>query len=195
MTTTTLERRQLTLDEAPRPQPAPAKEQLPPAQDLKPLIAAEHIRAELQRLDDGWPGCGCADCQELYKTIDLKKYGSRVARYGDQIVIAAGRQSKDTDHWLDDGTFFCGGKRWGVSASGATVSYKDAPETPPNSGETQQEGQNAVTKLSGGVIVLPTTDLAMKNKAVMLHPGGRPLKEGPVTRMTAWRRSHKRVKK
>lgn len=49
-------------------------------------IRKEHFRAELQRLNEGWPGCGCADCQELYKTLDHSKYGTRVT-YLDGIVI------------------------------------------------------------------------------------------------------------
>lgn len=51
-----------------------------------PAIRKEHFRAELQRLNEGWPGCGCADCQELYKTLDHSKYGTRVV-YMDDIVI------------------------------------------------------------------------------------------------------------
>ena len=57
-------------------------------QDIKELIKEEHHRAELQRLNDGWGGCGCQECQQFYKEIDLSIYGSRVHYYfGDMISI------------------------------------------------------------------------------------------------------------
>lgn len=42
------------------------------------LIEKEHRRAESERLDMGQEGCGCSDCQVLYSTLDLIKYGGRV---------------------------------------------------------------------------------------------------------------------
>lgn len=66
----------------------PAPEPEAESCDLSALIKKEHQRAELQRLDEGWPGCGCLACQELYKTLDLSKYGSRVKRHGAVIAIS-----------------------------------------------------------------------------------------------------------
>ncbi len=66
--------------------------------DLKAQIKAEHNRAELQRLDAGMAGCGCSDCQALYKTLDLNKYANRVSDSGDTILIAEkSRQSSRVD--------------------------------------------------------------------------------------------------
>lgn len=63
-----------------------------PAQSgLKALIEDEHHRAEQERLLAGYEGCGCASCQEFYKTINLSVYGDRVKRYADIIVILAGK--------------------------------------------------------------------------------------------------------
>ena len=50
-------------------------------------IEKEHQRAELQRLDEGWPGCGCSLCQKLYKEINLEKYGSRVIILNESYII------------------------------------------------------------------------------------------------------------
>jgi hypothetical protein len=70
-------------------------------------IKLTHQQAELQRLDDGMDGCGCPECQELYKTIDLEKYGARVHRFHDVVLIAAG-----------------------AKVSHAKSNDKDTPETP-----------------------------------------------------------------
>jgi len=55
--------------------------------DLDSEVTNEHNRAELQRLDGGWSGCGCTDCQKFYKTIDLAVYGNRVEYSSDVITI------------------------------------------------------------------------------------------------------------
>jgi len=62
--------------------------EIPKEPELKELIQIEHRRAELQRLYEGVAGCGCDDCQQLYQTIDLREYGSRVAYFGDFVLIA-----------------------------------------------------------------------------------------------------------
>ena len=72
-----------------------ATKELPPAQDLKALIKQEHQRAEVERLRAGFDGCGCAICQELYKTLDLSAYGDRVNKSGDLINIVAGKDGAD----------------------------------------------------------------------------------------------------
>jgi len=54
-----------------------------------------HNQAELLRLYMGMDGCGCAECQEYYKTLDLSKYGSRVKRFGDFVIISAGTTGAD----------------------------------------------------------------------------------------------------
>jgi hypothetical protein len=44
----------------------------------------------------GYDGCGCAAvCQPFYQTLDLEKYGARVRRYGDLVVIGAGIAGAD----------------------------------------------------------------------------------------------------
>jgi hypothetical protein len=58
--------------------------------DINELIKQDHQQAERLRLDMGMDGCGCADCQELYRTIDLEKYGARVQRFQDIITIIPG---------------------------------------------------------------------------------------------------------
>ncbi len=66
--------------------------------NLTEQIKAEHTRAELQRLDADMAGCGCSDCQALYKTLDLNKYANRVSDSGDTILIAEkSRQSSRVD--------------------------------------------------------------------------------------------------
>lgn len=72
--------------------------------ELKAQIREEHRRAELQRLEEGQDGCGCPECQELYKTLDLTQYGSRVIRSGGVVIIKGLRESPD--YWADDGATF-----------------------------------------------------------------------------------------
>lgn len=60
--------------------------------DFPKWIKEEHQKAELLRLEQGWTGCGCSDCQEFYKTIDLKKYGDRVKEIADIILISGNRK-------------------------------------------------------------------------------------------------------
>ena len=53
-------------------------------------IKVDHSIAELERLDAGMDGCGCQDCQDFYKTINLNVYGDRVRYFHDTIIITAG---------------------------------------------------------------------------------------------------------
>lgn len=52
-------------------------------------ILKEHRRAELQRIKDGWAGCGCSICQDLYKTIDIDSLGDRAVRTNVGYIIKA----------------------------------------------------------------------------------------------------------
>lgn len=97
-------------EQPPEPEPAPSLE-MPNEYDLKVLTRQEHRRAELQRLRMGMDGCGCAECQVFYTTIDLAAFGSRVIRYGDCISIAAGNTGADLmdtswDYWSPGGEIF-----------------------------------------------------------------------------------------
>ena len=65
--------------------------------DIATLIKEEHQHAELARLNAGMEGCGCADCREFYKTIDLTRYGSRVKTFGDYITISGVKAQKERD--------------------------------------------------------------------------------------------------
>ncbi len=77
--------------------------------DLKALIREEHRRAELLRLRLGIDSCGCTECEALYQTLDVSKYGGQ-----------AGKQAKD--FWSDDGqVFFTDGRGYGVAPNGSTV--------------------------------------------------------------------------
>lgn len=90
---------------------------------LKKLIILEHRRAELRRLDSGQAGCGCQDCQSLYREIDLGKYGSRLKHHGELIYIdASPGGAEPADYWTDnDATFVHCGNGWCVTPGGETV--------------------------------------------------------------------------
>ncbi len=112
---------QLSLEEIKQPEVLPETEQPKPSGDLKALIRQEHRQAELQRLDEGYAGCGCAECQELYKTLDLTRYGNRVAYCGELVIIAE-KKRQDTDRWSDCGQVqFIDGRGYGITAKGQTV--------------------------------------------------------------------------
>jgi hypothetical protein len=84
-------------------------------------IREEHYRAELQRLSEGWAGCGCSFCQELYKSIDLSKYGNRVKQHGDAVfILETPWLQPQKDRWTGD-IRTIGGLRFIVSRSGKTV--------------------------------------------------------------------------
>jgi hypothetical protein len=78
-------------------------------------IKKEHLRAEVERLDEGWSGCGCADCQELYREIDLKKYGSRVREIDGEITISDAPWMQPKDYWIGDDVLVHYGKKYVVN--------------------------------------------------------------------------------
>lgn len=138
--------------------------------DLRAWINEEHHLAELERLRAGYDGCGCIDCQELYKTLDLSRYGSRVASYGDFILIAAGKTCADL---------------W----------EKYHLEKPYQNGiETIPEEQKGVAKIVDKGI-LPLIDTQAEGNGFMQHSKkrGRPTKSGLVHRTTKWRREKQGV--
>ncbi|MDO8491345.1 MAG: hypothetical protein Q7T04_04955 [Dehalococcoidia bacterium] len=94
------------------------------------------------------------------------------------------------DRWSDNDSIFVHfGKRYGVNKHGNTILVKE-DSTKPLEGDVSSErvGQKDVTKLGGGDILPPTPKTFLKQNEVMLHPGGRPVKTGKVSRMTEWRR-------
>jgi len=116
--------------------------------DLKAQIQQAHFEAELERLRAGYDGCGCADCQELYKTLDLSVYGDRVKDYAGTILVVAGKTGADLwekynqpDHWKG-GVFFTGGKGYGLTDDLRTIELgpeaeviKDIPKEDENDGK------------------------------------------------------------
>lgn len=143
-------------------------ETLPPEQDLKAEIKKEHLQAELLRLRAGYDGCGCADCQGLYQVIDLKKYGARVKRYFDTIIIMSGQTGADL--W----------EQYHPPEPGGDDVLSDYLGG--------QAAQQAVSKLPANGLLPPGDNSGVNPPAVMKHPGGRPRKSGEVSRVTAWRR-------
>lgn len=89
----------------------------------------EHRRAEIERLDNGWAGCGCDICQALYKELDLTKYGPRVKRYGDIIAIAE-RPGGGGNFTIEDGHVigYIDGSAYGISQTGKSF-YMGRKET------------------------------------------------------------------
>ncbi len=66
-----------------------------PATDLKAEIKEEHHAAELLRLHSGLAGCGCTTCQELYRHLDLTRYGKRVYEFEGVFIVEAGLAGTD----------------------------------------------------------------------------------------------------
>lgn len=97
--------------------------------DYRQLIRQSHYEAELERLRAGYEGCSCAMCQEFYHELDLAKYGERVKRLGDTVVILAGKDGADKwtqyhqeDSWSRGGqVFYTGGMAYGVADDGRNV--------------------------------------------------------------------------
>lgn len=87
---------------------------------LRELILSEHRRAELQRLDSGLPGCGCSDCQQLYREINLAKYGSRVTESGGNVLIKESKEAVIRQSWGAVFQYF-DGWAWGIAADGRTI--------------------------------------------------------------------------
>jgi len=93
--------------------------------NIKEWIAEEHQRAELERLDTGWEGCGCRDCQEFYKTLDLSRYGNRVVRTGDMTMVLEDKAkllAKFGMKWVGaDQIFIVGEHGYGVKPDGGNL--------------------------------------------------------------------------
>jgi hypothetical protein len=105
--------------------------------DSKQIERQLHYEAELERLRGGLEGCGCSLCQGIYSTIDLTKFGSRVKKYGNIIIITDGKEGADLwgkhnmpDYWEPEGFYVTGGKKYGVTPTGATVCLGDAVAPP-----------------------------------------------------------------
>lgn len=166
--------------------------------ELKAQIREEHRRAELQRLEDGWSGCGCSDCQELYREIDLTKYGSRVVET-DGIILVKEKTNMDTDRWSPDGQVFIHyGKRWAVTKKGTRIMLSDAIEKPKDATENNVTSQSTTetSEVPQTAIMLqavkPPQKLVEGDNNVIKHRG-RPVKTGEVSRMTLWRRQRQAV--
>lgn len=54
-------------------------------------MSSEHRRAEIERLEAGYDGCGCTECQVLYGEIDMSQYAERVIKAAGIITVIAGR--------------------------------------------------------------------------------------------------------
>lgn len=128
---------------------------------MKELILIEHRRAELQRLDLGMDGCGCSDCQELYKTLDLTRYGSRVIRIDGIVTIKEkSRKKPDSENALTDN-------------------------------QPLPDEKQGVTKIKDDKRLLPDTQqgdngIMLRRRGRPQKPDGE-----PVSRMTLYRRSKK----
>ena len=141
---------------------------LPPGIDFKLEADNEHRRAELQRLTEGQESCGCDICQTVYKQLDLKKFGSRVIRVGEVVLIKV-KNKKVAEKILE------------------------AAPIPLTDYETHQNKKIRVAKV---VTVHPHTDkIKPDTKKVFMQHGitttkkkGRPEKRGKVHRVTHWRR-------
>lgn len=171
-------------------------ETLPPAQDLKVNIKQTHREAEIMRLRAGYDGCGCSECQELYREIDLTKYGKRVIRAGDIVVIVAGRVGADLwdqyhqqERWAGNG-FIMGSTLWTVTPAGGICGGPVA-ETPQDTPPGPQDAPEVVTKLPAkGITPAENPQTQNGDSFDTKHPGGRPRKKDgeEVSRMTQWRR-------
>lgn len=104
-------------------------EETDPVEALHLAMRQEHIRAELLRLRAGYDGCGCADCQQFYTTLDLAKYGDRVKHSAGIISIEAGKAGADLwdeyhkpEHWDATGqVFFTGGRGYALDGELKTM--------------------------------------------------------------------------
>jgi len=137
-----------------------------PAPSWPELIRHEHRQAELERLRAGYDGCGCSECQEIYKTIDPEKYGKRVICSAGVINITAGR-------------------------AGADLWEKYHLPDPPTTVVSPSVSPEGVTKIPTRLII-PPTDIQAQNNVTTKRLRGRPKKPDgePVCRMTRWRRGN-----
>lgn len=166
-------------------------------------ILSDHHRAELQRLEQGQAGCGCSDCQALYKTLDLSKFGSRVFQLDGHISIGEGKNKIPSDCWTDDGAIFVHyGKRWGLTKEGQRI-CRGPVEVPKTTEDTDQNATDSPLQSLGGVAKIPPSEISPPNDTLNTNGGimqqekrarGRPPKppEELVHRTTGWRRRRKK---
>lgn len=147
--------------------------------DLKAEIRKEHYRAELQRLNKGMEGCGCSFCQELYKTLDLSKYGSRVKHFGDFVIVAAKQMMKIKE-----------------KEKNIPPSQNQVAATPTIIHETHQNENLAVSKIKPEEVIggVSKRILHKAKKTGILKHRGRPRKNGQLSRMTEYRRAKEKEK-
>jgi len=101
--------------------------------DYRSMADEEHRRTELLRLDTGMAGCGCAACQEFYRTIDLSVYGSRVKRQHGVLWITGRVSVLD-----DDGT------------EGTTQEAHETPQDMQSKGDTTRQVSPVGVKATEG---------------------------------------------
>lgn len=133
--------------------------------ELRDAIKQEHRRAEVKRLDEGWAGCGCGDCQALYRAIDLAKYGDRVIRFDNLIIVTEAKRPRRPDNATEGDD---------TGESGAAGGTPDVAKI-----------QN---KESMGETIMRHTDSDCAKDGDGLKHRGRPPKAGEVHRSTLWRR-------
>jgi len=104
--------------------------------DLKGWIRTEHWRAELYRLVHGMAGCGCVDCQRLYKQIDLSRYSNRVTGFDGLIFVdqASSTQRESRERW-SGGTFSLGDK--GFDSDSRLITERGQARSKPPSAKTE----------------------------------------------------------
>jgi len=133
--------------------------------ELQERIQKDHQEAEILRLRAGYDGCGCADCQEFYKTLDLSVYKDRVLTMAGVTCIVAGRAG--ADKWKE--------YHQNEDNNRATARH-----------ETLRNGVDNVTKIKDGES--PLSNMPDNFVTTEKRGKGRPKKAGEVSRMTAWRR-------
>lgn len=141
---------------------------LPPAVDLQAEIRKEHHATELMRIRSGLAGCGCDTCQELYRQLDLDKFGKRVISFNSISVIVEGLTGTDpalVEQYRRQDTI-----------EQALLKPRDKPQ-----GVTKPVAGESIT--TPDIQAQPAAEvLLQKNK------GGRPrLPAGKGCRMTLWR--------
>jgi hypothetical protein len=120
--------------------------------DWKQLMIEEHRRAELLRIRKGQDGCGCKDCQEFYKTLDLSVYGARVVNIGNGTIVSAGTTGADLS------------RHSVANLQETTVNDQDALKTLPAS-----RNASAVTEKSDKIC--PICGYALPAPVIGLHRG------------------------
>jgi hypothetical protein len=133
--------------------------------ELAGLTEINHHQAELERLKAGYDGCGCLDCQKLYKTLDLYVFGDRVIKIENVICVVAGRQG--SEKW----------KQYHQEPNGETVLKPS---------KTSGSGRNNGAKVQTRELHHP--ELSACTFAPHKKTFGRPRKTGQVSRWAELRR-------